>query len=101
MEKINFENLTREQAVAIVGEDWVKAVETENAEFERNANLDDDKCEIWYGKIQFNKGAYVDFGDESFQQIKAVYYQVSTVYDGENEIDLGSLDWEIDHFELD
>lgn len=93
--------MTREEVVSIVGEEWVQAVEQENCECDCFVN--DGARESWSGTVLFNHGGYVAFPNgEEYIGIKAVYYmdpELTTKKDDE-DIDLGSLDWEIDHYEL-
>ena len=89
--------MTREEVVAVVGEGWVNAVESENCECDCIVTNDYTR-EQWSAVVLFNHGHYVDFGSDSYTGIKAVYYMDAELTN--NCEDLGSLDWEIDHYEL-
>ena len=91
--KINLRNLTREQAVALVGTKIVEDAESKNCEWYGNNELD--QVEKWTAKVSFEKddiyhGVPCDF--------LAVYYQ--PLYSTNNVEDLGSLNWEINHYEI-
>jgi len=92
--------MTREEVVSIVGEAWVLAVERENCECDCLVN--DGTRESWSSTVLFNHGGYVAFNGEEYIGIKAVYYMDPelTTKKNDEDIDLGSLDWEIDHYEL-
>ena len=86
------EKLTRAEAVKIVGEEWVKLVNQENAEFIRKSN----GVEIWHAARLF--GNVIAYEDEVFRGIVAVYYQADTA--DINQEDLDGLTWKVDHYEL-
>lgn len=90
--------MTREEAIKIVGEEWVVAVEKENCECD-NIVTSDNTRESWSAIVFFDHGAYVGFPNgEEYRGIKAVYYMDSELT--ATTEDLGSLDWEIDHYEI-
>ncbi len=78
-------NLTREQAVAAVGEEAVAKVEAENCDF-TNRVMDG-------GWVEF--AASVKVGDDT---LTAYYYQTQEAVDAVE--DLGSLTWEIEGYEV-
>lgn len=94
--------MTREEVVAVVGEEWVEAVEKENCEC--TSRLTDgtewDGFTEFRADVLFANGAYVDFGNDSYRGISAFYYQKNEDCYSDEDIDLGSLDWEIDHYKL-
>lgn len=78
-------NLTREQAVAQVGEEAVAQVERENCDF-TNRVMDG-------GWVEFS--ASVKVGDET---LLAYYYQTQEAIDAAE--DLGNLAWKVEAFEV-
>ena len=82
--------MTREEAVKIVGEEWVQAVEQENCDY---------SCPgVWTASVLFNGGYYVSFPNgKEYRGIKAVYDEPDGI--GEVE-DLSCLDWKICSYEL-
>lgn len=95
--------MTRKEIVKVVGEEWVEAVEKENCECDCVVNNDNAR-DRWSATILFDHGHYVSFPNgEEYRGIQAVYYmdpELTTTKDPDEDIDLGSLDWEIDHYEL-
>lgn len=78
-------NLTREQAVAQVGEEAVAKVDAENCDF-TNRVMDG-------GWVEFS--ASVKVGDET---LTAYYYQTQAAVDAAE--DLGNLTWEVKGYEV-
>jgi len=78
-------NLTREQAVAQVGEEAVAKVDAENCDF-TNRVMDN-------GWVEFS--ASVKLGEET---LTAYYYQTQEAVDAAE--DLGSLTWEVEGYEV-
>lgn len=78
-------NLTREQAVAQVGEEAVAQVERENCDFTNRVRDN--------GWVEFS--ASVTVGDKT---LVTYYYQTQEAIDAAGELD--QLDWEIEGFEV-
>lgn len=86
-------NLTREQAVAIVGEATVAKAEADNCDFTNRVQTDGDT------DVEFSASARNDKGDI----VIVYYYQTQEALDGpdgEGIEDLGSLDWTIAGYEV-
>ena len=78
-------NLTREQAIEIVGADAVKSVEARNCDF-TNRVMDD-------GMVEFAASVVTEEG-----VLTAYYYQTQAAVDAADGLD--SLDWEIEGYEI-
>lgn len=92
--------MTREQAIKAVGIEWVEKVEKESCDFTNRvtSGTEWDGFDEFSSSVDFNKGEYVDFETGSYCSIVAYYYQKSE--DVNKTQDLGSLVWEVDHYEL-
>jgi hypothetical protein len=84
-------NLTREQAIEIVGIDAVNKVDAENCDFTNRVCQGDDEVEFSGSVSAVDKDGY----DVS---VIAYYYQDASDVDGCD--DLGNLDWEIEGYEI-
>lgn len=84
-------NLSREQAVAIVGEATVAACEAENCDFTNRLMGDPSVVEFRASKPGVNQA-----GDDVMLSI--YYYQDAADLEGVD--DLGSLDWTIEGYEV-
>lgn len=80
----NTEEMTREEVIALLGEESVKEVESLNCEYDG---------ESW-GYDRYESSLKIEEG----RVLVAVYYQPSDVV--RNTEDLGSLTWIPDHFYL-
>lgn len=78
-------NLSRSEAVALVGEDAVETVESENSSWD---NLMDDGQQRWEASISLGSG----------EKLFAVYYQDED-FDGSQE-SCDMADWDVDHYEI-
>ena len=78
-------NLTREQAIEIVGADAVSAVEAKNCDF-TNRVMDG-------GMVEFAASVVTSEG-----VLTAYYYQTQTALDAADGLD--ALDWEIEGWEV-
>ena len=78
-------NLTRAQAVEIVGEAAVKAVEAKSCDF-TNRVMDD-------GMVEFSSSVTTEEG-----VLTAYYYQTQADVDAADGLD--ALDWEIEGYEI-
>ena len=92
--------MTREEAIKAVGIEWVEAVEKESCDFTNRvtSGTEWDGYDEFSATLEFDSGEYVNFENDSYCGIVAYYYQKSE--DVNATEDLGSLDWEIDHYEL-
>lgn len=92
--------MTREEAIKAVGIEWVEAVEKENCDFTNRvtSGTEWDGFDEFSATVEFDRGEYVEFGNGCWHCIVAYYYQKSE--DVNATEDLGSLDWEVDHYEL-
>jgi len=90
-------NLTREQAVAQVGESAVAKVDAENCEFTNrvgfNGSVQGDD------EVEFSASVACEDKDGYEVSLVAYYYQDADVVD-ENGEDLSNLDWEIEGYEV-
>ena len=87
----SIENLSREEACALLGERLIKEVESLNCDY---TNRVTDGTE-WHGFTEFMSS--LELGNNNYH-INAYYYQENE--DVENTEDLGSLKWEVQKFEL-
>lgn len=85
------ENMSREEAVALLGEHLIKEVESLNCDY---TNRVTDGTE-WNGFTEFMSS--LELGNNNYH-INAYYYQKNE--DVENTEDLSSLKWEVQKFEL-
>lgn len=89
-------NLTREQAVAIVGEAAVASVENENCDFTNrvgyNGSIRGDD------EVEFKASASAEDKDGNEVSIVAYYYQDADDVDASDGLD--SLNWEIEGYEV-
>lgn len=94
---MQFDNLTREQAIEIVGEEAVKAVDNVNCE-PTSRKIDGDEPPVEFA-------ASINCTDKNGEptRLTAIYFQsheameeAAEKYDG----DLSSLDWEVDHYRV-
>ena len=85
------ENMSREEACALLGERLIKEVESLNCDY---TNRVTDGTE-WHGFTEFMSS--LELGNNNYH-INAYYYQKNE--DVENTEDLGSLKWEVQKFEL-
>jgi hypothetical protein len=88
-------NLTREEAIKLVGKDKVEEVEAENCEYRSQSDIY--KEEYWT--------ASVELGNSGYYHLDIVYAVPEKEFfdeDGEPIQDLGSIDWGgyIDHYKL-
>lgn len=87
---IDFDNMTREEAVAVVGEQSVCEVERENCDF-TNGVRDD-------GLTEFAASVKATDRDGESVTLRAMYYQPSDDVDGVE--DLSDLKWVVDHYRV-
>lgn len=89
-------NLTREQAVAIVGEAAVAKVDAERCDFTNrvgfNGSVQGDD------EVEFSAGMACEEKDGNEVTLIAYYYQDAADVDATD--DLGSLNWEIEGYEV-
>ena len=86
-------NLTREQAVAIVGEATVAKAEADNCDYSNRVQTDGDTA------VEFCASARNEAGDI----VIVYYYQSQEAIDGpggDGVDDMGSLDWQIAGYEV-
>ena len=83
--------MTREEAIKAVGLELVEQAEHENCEC--TCRLTDGT--EWDGYTEFSASS--DY-NENMDRVVVYYYQKTE--DVSNTEDLGSLDWEIDHYEI-
>lgn len=81
--------MTREQAIERVGIELVEAVEKENCDFTNRITNGTE----WQGYCEFSASLKNDLGT-----VVVYYYQKEEDVDATE--DLGSLDWEIDHYDV-
>jgi len=90
---MKYGTVTREQAIAVFGEELVNRLDSENCDFTNRVQTDGDTT------IEFSatlRGLAADDGQE--RTLTAYYYQdADMVREAE---DLGSLDWVIDGYEI-
>lgn len=85
-------NLSRDEAVKIVGEKAVAAVENENCDFTNRVQTDGDTG------VEFSASVVCEDQDGDRVTLVAYYYQEEEDLEGVE--DLGGLDWEIEGFEV-
>lgn len=83
--------MTREEAIKIAGLEYVEQAESENCECTCRVTAGTE----WDGYTEFSASS--DF-NENMDRVVVYYYQPTELC-LETE-DLGSLDWEIDHYEV-
>lgn len=84
-------NLTREQAIEIVGVDAVNAVDAKNCDYTNRVQTDGDS------DIEFSAGVAATSVDCDVTLL-AYYYQDQSALDAVDELD--QLDWEIEGYEV-
>ena len=85
-------NLTREAAIALVGEDAVKAVESQNCDYTNRVQTDGDDS------VEFSAGVRARNKDGDQVTLLAYYYQDQAAVDAAEQLD--ELDWEIEGYEI-
>lgn len=92
---MNLDNLTRDQAISLVGLKAVELVESLNCDCTSRYT---DGIE-YDGYDEFVATVYLD--GNQFSSVSAYYYQKKddSIFLSE-EIDLGSFDWIVDHYEV-
>ena len=85
-------NLSREQAIEMAGLELVKKVESTNCDFTNRIQTDGDTAVEFSASINF-----ID-QDGCHRTLTAYYYQDPADLDAVD--DLGSLDWEINGYEI-
>lgn len=85
------EKYTRNEAVEIAGEKFVREAEKDNCEFTNRVTNGTE----WHG---FDEFVGISSEMENGEYVRAYYYQPVELTS--NCMDLGSLDWEIDHYEI-
>jgi len=84
------QNLTREQAIEIVGVDVVEKLETENCEYSRNRN--NSSIQEWTSHLKIDNEC-------EFSRITAHYF-VTDEEIKEAKDDLSNIDWKINHYSV-
>ena len=85
-------NLTREQAIEMVGLELVEKVESMNCDFTNRIQTDGDTA------VEFSAGINFIDKDGYRRTLTAYYYQDPRDLDATD--DLGSLDWEVSGYEI-
>lgn len=86
-------NLTREQAVAIVGEQAVAKVEAESCDFTNRLMDDNDD------RVEFSAGVLATDKDGQECTLLAYYYPTQAALDAAGD-DLSNVDWVIEGYEV-
>jgi flagellar hook protein FlgE len=85
-------NLTREQAIEAAGLEAVEKVESMNCDFSNRVQTDGDTA------VEFESCVYFIDNEGNKRSLTAYYYQEQE--DLDEVEDMGSLDWEINGYEL-
>lgn len=86
--------MTRDEAIALVGLEAVESVEGENCDFTNRVTNGTE----WDGFCEFSASVRLHDDPNDREQLIAYYYQKNEDVDATE--DLGSLNWEIDHYEV-
>lgn len=86
---INYSNMTREEAVSLVGEQAVLSAEKENCE---------PTGRHWDGPVEFSAGFRAVDADGDRVTVVVYYYQ--SRQEVEEADDLGDLNWVVDHYRV-
>lgn len=87
--------LTREQAVELAGIDYVLEAEKDNCEFTSRLTNGTE----WDGYDEFaGVSSVIESGDFEGCRVRAIYFQPVELT--KNCEDLGSLDWEVSHYQI-
>ena len=84
--------MTREQAVAAVGEDAVNNVERENCDFTNRVQCDGDT------RVEFAASVRCEDTEGNAVTLRAYYYQEKADVDAVDNLD--ELDWKIEGYEV-
>lgn len=91
IELLKVKEMTREQVVERMGLEMVESAESDNCDFTNRVM----NGTAWDGWTEF---AGYSKANEEGERVVAYYYQKNEDLDATE--DLGSLDWEIDHYEI-
>lgn len=91
---MNYDNMTRDEAIQYAGIEAVKAVEAENCDFTNRVTAGTE----WDGWCEFSASVRLHDDPNNRECLTAYYYQRNEDVDATE--DLGSLTWVIDHYSL-
>lgn len=89
---LDLSNLTREQAVSLLGETVIAKLDNEGCDFTGRILPD------WDDRYEFSASVHAEDADGYDVIVTVIYFQSKADVDGLE--DLGCLDWSVDHYEV-